>query len=117
MKTIFIAIALLCSSIVFGQGVDEYTKLEKQYQKLEAELKQSYGKVLKRLTDQKEDGENEKRYRIEEQQLWTKYREAYCRLVAHQNNGSGSGIFEYQARIDLTKKRIKELKELLDTTD
>ena len=111
------AVIFFCSNCAFSQGIETHQMVEKEYRKLDSNLNLTYGQLLKKLTQKKEEGESEKRYVVEEQRLWLRYREAYSKLVAHQNSGSGSGIFEYQAKIELTRKREEELKEALESSN
>ncbi|MBX7223940.1 MAG: DUF1311 domain-containing protein [Blastocatellia bacterium] len=82
----------------------------KDFEKADAELNAVYKKLMSLIDDEAHKG------KIKTAQLaWIKFRDAHCEAEAFPNEGGSIyPLVEYGCKAGLTRKRVKELKELVD---
>ena len=83
---------------------------QKKLTEADAELNQTYRKLVSRLDDKKWEAKLRTA-----QQAWIKYRDANCDYVSEFSGGGSAVTFEYNFCLaDMTASRTKELLEMLN---
>jgi len=93
-----------------GVTVDLVDCSQKKLTEADAELNQTYRKLVSRLDDKKWEAKLRTA-----QQAWIKYRDANCDYVSEFSGGGSAVTFEYNFCLaDKTASRTKELLEMLN---
>jgi len=115
MKKPFICL-VFCFFVLSGFSQTQYEMNQQAlrlYEKADKEMSNTYKQALKKTTDPAK-----KKLLIEAQRAWIKYKEAHCKSVASEYEG---GSFQpqslYMCLTDITKERIKALKEYEERND
>jgi uncharacterized protein YecT (DUF1311 family) len=113
---------LLCYSVAIPQCSDKIGTAEtagcyaKEWRTKDSELRKIYTKILdyESKTLSKQQTDSFKKSVRESQKAWIVYRETECELQAAQfMGGTGGIVMREDCKLELTTKRIKELKDCL----